>query len=106
MRAPVQGNDAHVVDHLNHNRDMIVSLNYLVVIVVGRGQHRRSTGTHRDTPLKSSHVLRAIVIMKAVVLLIGFKLPPGFRRERRKPSVLGVRYDGSTLVWQDLFVCL
>src|SRR6266446_604496 len=106
MRASVQGNDPHIVDHLGHNRDMIVSLNDLIVIVVERRQHRRSAGNPGDTPLAGSHVFRAIAIMTAVVLSVGFKFPLGFRRERRNCSVLGVRDDGSTLVWQDLLVCL
>src|SRR6266481_1226972 len=100
MRTPVQGNDADVVDHLGHNREMIVGLNDLIVIVVERGQHRRSAGNPCDTPLDGSHVFRAIVNMMAMVLSIGFKFPLGFRCERRHSSILGIRNDGSALVWQ------
>src|SRR6266705_4789968 len=100
MRAPIQGNDADIVDHLRHNREMIVGLNDLIVIVVERGQHRRSASNPRDTPLDGGHVLRAIVNMMAMILSIGFKFPLSFRRERRHSSILGVRDDGSALVWQ------
>src|SRR6266699_1806259 len=98
MRAPVQRNDAHVVNHLGNNREMIVSLNDLIVIVVERGQHGRSAGNPSDTPLDRSHVLRAIVEMMAMVLFIGFKFPLGFRCERRHSSILGVRNDRITFV--------
>ena len=81
MRAPVQRNDAHVVDHLGQNHDMVVGLNDLIVVVVERGQHGRPAGDPSDAPFDSGHVFRPVMSVLAVILLIGFKLLRGFRRE-------------------------
>src|SRR4029078_1897541 len=83
--------------------NMIVSLNDLVVIVVRVGQHRRSAVDRCDTPLKSSHVLRAVEVMKFVQFLSGFQFFLGFRGERGDPSVLGVGDYGITLICHNLF---
>jgi hypothetical protein len=102
MRASVQRTDANVVDHLGVNYDMIVSLNDLVVIIVGVGQHRRSAVNRRDAPLKSSQVLRAVEIMKSVQLSIGstFFWASGVRVESFRPRV---RDDGITLICHNPF---
>ena len=83
------------MDHLGQNRDVIVGLNDVIVIVVERGQHRWSAGNPGDTPLDRGHALRSIVRVLFVVLLIGFKSFSGFRRKSRHPSVLGISNDGS-----------
>src|SRR4030095_1616218 len=79
------------------NRHVIVRLNKMIVIVVESGQHRRTAGNPCDTALDRGHVLWSIVGVLLVILLIGFKSFPGFRRQGRHSSVLWVCDDGSAL---------
>ena len=60
MRAPVQRNDASIVDHLVENHHASRSLEKVNIIVVGRRIHWRSRVEPQDTTLGHTSVLRAV----------------------------------------------
>ena len=60
MCAPVQGNDAHIVNHLDQQDDVARCLKHLHVVVVSRGEQRRPRGEPDDASLGETPVLRTV----------------------------------------------
>ena len=59
MRAPIHGNDPHVVNHLDDNRHVAGHLNDLIVVVV-EPRHHGARQTACDAPRVGSKILRPV----------------------------------------------
>ena len=60
MRTPIQRDDAHVVNHLDFDRDIVFGLDDLIVVVVGGRNHGRSGSPPQDAADGQGEVFRPL----------------------------------------------
>src|SRR5580658_7936643 len=80
MRPSVERNDAHVMDHLDINCNLVLGLYYPIVAVVGPGSHGRHAGANRHTLFAGRPVFRSVRTAASDLLLL---VPGGLGRRRQ-----------------------
>ena len=91
MRAPVEGNEPDVVDHLDQNGHVTRPLHDLVGVVVASGKDRRP-GVHHDAAVVELVVLRRVPPAAHPPVRLGalVRVPLPLRCQRRDSPVRGI----------------
>src|SRR5437762_7445762 len=90
MCAAIERDDASVMNHFDQNRHLAGTLHDLNIVVIGGGNHRRSSGSPDDASLGERTVFRAVEFVSAIGCQ-SFSLSVSARRsQRRNLAVLGI----------------